>query len=105
MHEGVLRIVTPSGPDNFMPLLALGISHHTAPIEIRERVAVSTGDSVQKLASLASSAGVEEALILSTCNRTELYCSGPELTSEHLSDWVHSTWNLGQDRIDEHKFE
>ena len=87
-----------------MPLTALGISHHTAPIEIRERVAVSTGDSAQKLASLASQAGIDEALILSTCNRTELYCTGPELESGQLSDWVHSAWGLGDDRIDDHLY-
>jgi glutamyl-tRNA reductase len=92
----------PSGHDECMPLLILGISHHTAPIEIRERVALSGGDYVVKLNSLMTIGGVDEALLLTTCNRTELYCFGTELDTSALLDWVHDAWSLGNDRIDQY---
>lgn len=85
-----------------MPLLTLGISHRTAPIEIRERVAVSEGEYVEKLRSLVSIEGVDEALLLATCNRTELYCTGDALDATALSDWVHDAWEIGPERIDQH---
>lgn len=85
-----------------MPLLTIGISHHTAPIEIRERVALSSGDRWSKLKSLLAIEGVEEALLLSTCNRTELYCYGPRPEPDVLLRWVHDTWHLGEDRLDKY---
>jgi glutamyl-tRNA reductase len=62
-----------------MPLLCLGINHQTAPIEIRERLTFAPGAVAGALRDLARQPGVEEALLISTCNRTELYCaiSGP----------------------------
>jgi glutamyl-tRNA reductase len=83
-----------------MPLLTIGISHHTAPIEIRERVALSPGDRWSKLKSALTIDGVDEALLLSTCNRTELYCYGPRPEMTALLDWVHRAWKLGNDRLD-----
>ena len=83
-----------------MPLLTLGISHHTAPIEIRERVAVSAGDYVEKLKSLRSHGDIDEALLLATCNRVEIYCTGDNLDFPTLFDWVHDAWDLGEERLD-----
>jgi glutamyl-tRNA reductase len=58
-----------------MRLGLVGISHHSAPVELRERVAVDLDGS----RSLASSlAGDCEAVVLSTCNRTELYVATPD---------------------------
>ena len=54
-------------------LLALGISHRTAPLELRERLALTEGRAVGVLGELTSSEQVREAAALSTCNRTELY--------------------------------
>ena len=59
-----------------MPELALvGVSHHTAPLEVRERVAVPPEVAAELARSLAGDEG--EAVCLSTCNRTELYVAGP----------------------------
>lgn len=55
-----------------MSLLLLGISHHTAPLEVRERLALPEGALAPALARLARVAGVREGLILSTCNRVEV---------------------------------
>jgi glutamyl-tRNA reductase len=54
-------------------LFALGISHKTAPVELRERLALPEGRAAGVLRELVSSEHVHEAVALSTCNRTELY--------------------------------
>jgi glutamyl-tRNA reductase len=56
-----------------MPLLVLGLSHHTAPVTLRERFAFSETRVAASLALLRESRLVDEAVILSTCNRVELY--------------------------------
>ncbi|MCE2451205.1 MAG: glutamyl-tRNA reductase [Candidatus Latescibacteria bacterium] len=56
-----------------MHILTLGINHHTAPVEIRERLAFSESDQPSALARLVGDYGLHEAAILSTCNRSELY--------------------------------
>jgi glutamyl-tRNA reductase len=54
-------------------LLALGVSHKTAPVELRERVALTEGPDADFLRDLRGAADVQEAVAISTCNRTELY--------------------------------
>jgi glutamyl-tRNA reductase len=54
-------------------LLALGVSHRTAPLDLRERLALPEGRAVGALGELVGSDQVHEAAALSTCNRTELY--------------------------------
>lgn len=72
-----------------MPLIAIGINHKTAPVTIREQVAFAPdrlGDALQQANQLA---GVNASAILSTCNRTELYCeyeSDESITA--LMQWI-----------------
>ena len=54
-------------------LLAMGVSHKTAPIELRERLALTEGRAAGVLNDLRSHEQVSEAAAISTCNRTELY--------------------------------
>ena len=54
-------------------LLALGISHKTAPLELRERLALTEGRTIGLLGELRSAEQISEAAAISTCNRTELY--------------------------------
>jgi len=54
-------------------LLALGVSHKTAPLDLRERLALTEGSAVGALRELTASEGIHEAAAISTCNRTELY--------------------------------
>ncbi len=56
-----------------MNLFCLGLSHQTATIDVRERFAVPEGQLEQADRRLAQMAGIQEGVILSTCNRTELY--------------------------------
>jgi glutamyl-tRNA reductase len=54
-------------------LLALGISHKTAPVALRERLAFSEGEASEFARLLTATAEVREAVVISTCNRTEIY--------------------------------
>lgn len=55
-------------------LLALGISHKTAPVALRERLALTSTQATDLLTGLVGDTDVREAVVISTCNRTELYC-------------------------------
>ncbi len=66
-----------------MKLALAGVSHHRAPIEVRERVAVDLQAAGELARSLAASAPAHEAVVLSTCNRTELYVAGDDGIVEH----------------------
>jgi glutamyl-tRNA reductase len=54
-------------------LLALGVSHKTAPLDLRERLSLTEGSAVGALRDLTLAEGIHEAAAISTCNRTELY--------------------------------
>ena len=56
-----------------MALHVLGINHHSAPLEVREKVAFPAERQAEALADLAAQPGIEEAVLVSTCNRTEVY--------------------------------
>jgi glutamyl-tRNA reductase len=58
-----------------MPIVVIGLSHHTAPVTVRERFAIAEARIPATLQLLRDSGLVDEAVILSTCNRVELYAS------------------------------
>jgi glutamyl-tRNA reductase len=62
-----------------MPIAVVGANHKTAPIEVRERLAMGRGEAPVVLADLVDSGVTAEAVLLSTCNRTELYMSLADL--------------------------
>ncbi|MDX9707419.1 MAG: glutamyl-tRNA reductase, partial [Azospira sp.] len=64
----------------------LGINHHTAPLSVREQVAFNADRLVHALADLTRVDAVREAAILSTCNRTEIYCAAD--APEAAVDWL-----------------
>ncbi len=67
-------------------IFTLGINHHSAPLAIRERVAFGAEKLQHALADLTRSQPVREVAILSTCNRTEIYCAAE--TPEVVIDWL-----------------
>ncbi len=69
-----------------MALFTLGINHHTAPLSVREQVAFNADRLVHALADLTRVDAVREAAILSTCNRTEIYCAAD--APEAAVDWL-----------------
>ena len=71
-----------------MQLTAIGLNHQTAPLSIRERLAFAAATLPEALRELVGSRTAEEAVILSTCNRTELYCVGePDDIVRWLADY------------------
>jgi glutamyl-tRNA reductase len=78
-----------------MQLFALGINHHTAPLAVREQVSFDLARLPQALHDLLRAKPVREAAILSTCNRTELYCAAehPEAAAEWLAEYHALTPN------------
>src|SRR5277367_2833122 len=70
-----------------MPFNILGINHKTAPVALREKVAFSEERLLAALLTLREHAGVSEVVILSTCNRTEVYWAGSASGAE-LSHWL-----------------
>ena len=71
-----------------MHLLALGLNHNTAPIEVRERAAFSSDLIQQALTELTETVGASEATILSTCNRTEIYCRQEQDNRGEILSWL-----------------
>jgi glutamyl-tRNA reductase len=71
-----------------MALLALGINHKTAPLEVREKVAFTPEQLVDALEHARACGQLKELAILSTCNRTELYCSTDLEGSRALLEWL-----------------
>jgi len=77
-----------------MSLLVVGINHRTAPVEVRERVVFEPARIPDALRELRALPEIQESLIVSTCNRTELYCvtgSG----AEELGQWLERYHQLG----------
>jgi glutamyl-tRNA reductase len=72
-----------------MSLYTLGINHASAPVSIREKIVFASDRRSAALRELRSLAGVDEAAILSTCNRTEVYCRlEGKLATENIIHWL-----------------
>jgi len=82
-----------------MNLIALGINHNSAAVEMRERVAFAPEQVAEALSDACEQGQLEEVVILSTCNRTEMYAIVPEGCSQadkalQLIDWMASYHHL-----------
>ncbi|MCC7460577.1 MAG: glutamyl-tRNA reductase, partial [Proteobacteria bacterium] len=84
-----------------MKLFLVGLSHKTAPIEIREKLQFSNEHSHQYLEKLAQTSEVESGIVLSTCNRVEIYASSPEPDIHHqLKGCIYDFHGLGEAKLD-----
>lgn len=75
-----------------MSLVIIGINHKTATVDLREKVAFSPDRIHDAMKSLASRTRTGEAVIVSTCNRTELYCNNAE--KEDIIEWLEDYHGL-----------
>ena len=82
-----------------MALLALGINHKTAPVSVRERVAFTPEQLTDALSDARVSASLKEVAILSTCNRTELYCTTELEGTRALLEWLGRFHDLDPDQL------
>ncbi len=82
-------------------LVAVGMSHHTANVDLRERMAIGEHAIPGALAELRSSGLGHEAVILSTCNRVELYTvAPPEADPDEVARWLMSRSGMSQRSAD-----
>jgi glutamyl-tRNA reductase len=89
-----------------MNLIALGINHNSAAVEVRERVAFAPEQVSEALVDACDMASIEEVVILSTCNRTELYAIVPDgVTSSDkaqvLIEWVANYHHLSAQELNQ----
>lgn len=87
-----------------MTLLALGINHKTAPVALREKVAFTPDSLVEALASLKKLEGVDESVIVSTCNRTELYVNTQNGDTDALLHWLSRFHRLEVEEIAQNSY-
>ena len=71
-----------------MAVWALGINHTTAPLDLRGRFAFAIDQIEPTLRGLREALSRPEAALVSTCNRTEIYCAGDKPQLEHTLDWL-----------------
>lgn len=77
-----------------MSLIVLGVNHKSAPLAVRERVSFPPERLSSALSELTTCEGVEEAAILSTCNRTDLYCGVHAANADHALEWFTAVGSL-----------
>ena len=82
-----------------MQLLAFGLNHETASIELREKAAFGPDLIREALCDLTSSGYAKEAAILSTCNRTEIYCGFGEKEKDRIVDWFSHYSGFGKTEL------
>ena len=87
-----------------MYLTVLGINHRTAPVEVRGQVAFPPEQLARALAELTALDGIHEAAIVSTCNRTEIYCSRDNTSDDIITDWLCRFHQLESDSLLPHLY-
>jgi glutamyl-tRNA reductase len=88
-----------------MAVWALGINHTTAPLDLRGRFAFAIDQIEPTLRGLRDSlARRPEAALISTCNRTEIYCAGDHAELEHTLDWLAQAGGVSTSTLRDHAY-
>jgi glutamyl-tRNA reductase len=88
-----------------MAVWALGINHTTAPLDMRGRFAFASDQIALQLHGLRQSmARPPEAAIVSTCNRTEIYCAGDEAALDHTLAWLAQSGGISANELRSHTY-
>lgn len=77
-----------------MSLVVFGVNHKSAPLAVRERLSFPPERLGRALSELTACEGVEEAAILSTCNRTDLYCGVDATSGDRAFEWLKAVGSL-----------
>ncbi|MCW8923564.1 MAG: glutamyl-tRNA reductase [Gammaproteobacteria bacterium] len=85
-------------------LITLGLNHKTAPLDLRERLAFTPQTLPDALNGLYKLKNINEAAIVSTCNRTELYCVTNNDTDQDIVDWFSQYHGFESSTIDSHLY-
>ena len=88
-----------------MAVWTLGLNHHTAPLDVRGRFAFALDQIAPALKGLrASHTRHPEAAILSTCNRTEVYCASDNLQVDHTLGWLAQAGQVPAEALRQHTY-
>lgn len=84
-----------------MHIVVLGLNHQTAPVEIREKLSLSTTDFPAALSDLMNRKSILECVILSTCNRTEIYAVVDKLqrTKHYIHSFIEDRFGISRDQF------
>ncbi|ODS68245.1 MAG: glutamyl-tRNA reductase [Acidovorax sp. SCN 68-22] len=93
-----------------MSVWALGINHNTAPLDLRGRFAFALDQIAPTLSGLRAALGAAnphrrvESAIISTCNRTEVYCAGEQSALDHTMRWLAQSGGVSTDLLRSHAY-
>ena len=87
-----------------MTIIALGINHKTASVELREKVAFSPEQLTEALHQLQHAPQFNESVIVSTCNRTEIYCSLETADPQALLGWLSEFHHVAEQDLAENVY-
>jgi glutamyl-tRNA reductase len=83
----------------------IGVNHNTAPVEVRERLAISESRLPEACRKLAAHPGIEEGMILSTCNRVEILANTKNGVGADLRAFLQSYFQLDGVELNRHLYE
>lgn len=89
-----------------MNFLVIGLSYKTAPVELRERLSLSSDDPGAELRAITALPGITEAMVLSTCNRVEVYvaCQNPPADCARLQRFLAERHQLDASLLKPHLY-
>ncbi|GAA0298013.1 glutamyl-tRNA reductase [Psychrosphaera haliotis] len=87
-----------------MSVIALGINHKSASVALRERLAFTPERLPEALKTIQNDAGCDEAVILSTCNRTEIYCFGEQAKAQQVVNWLAKFHQVPSEELEQHVY-
>jgi glutamyl-tRNA reductase len=87
-----------------MPLFAIGLNHQTAPLAVRERLAADELRADELLGSLQQLNGIKDAVLLSTCNRTEIYAELDEAALKALPRWLAEQHDINEQSLNSYLY-
>ncbi len=91
-----------------MDILIVGLSHKTAPVEVREKISFPEDTLDDGLKALAEYPNISEALIVSTCNRVEIYSSAPkkniDKARDNIADFLARYHDIPREQLDPHLY-
>ena len=83
----------------------IGVNHKSAPVEIRERLAIPESQLAEACRKLGEHPEVEEGMIISTCNRVEVIASTKNGTAADLRGFLHRYFQLAPEELEKHLYE
>src|SRR5258708_7717270 len=87
-----------------MPLIAVGVNHRTAPVDVRERLSVAPQRMPETLDELRAIDGIDGAAVLSTCNRVETIVSAREDAIEPIVEWLTQRAGTARAELEKHVY-